>query len=127
MPRSLHRKRREQFEREASELLKRLGAVPDLSSDPWPRFTLSTRAGKLSLSIHTGLWFFESGLAPCDASPWIATRFEDPDAARALGVSLTRFSAKWNFLCWRDWPSSFAPGLALLESSLKRIAEVVCA
>lgn len=64
MPKSLYRKRREQFEREASELLKRLGAEVDPSSAPWPCFTLSTRAGKLSLSIHTSLWLFESGLTP---------------------------------------------------------------
>jgi hypothetical protein len=114
-----HFRRRQQFEADATSLLKHLGAVEFPRDLPWPQFTLETSAGLLRISIHTGLGLFS------DSSwPWIATRFDDVARAREiLGADdkLNPWSGKWNRHYWRGWTDDFAPGLEWLERDLKRI------
>jgi hypothetical protein len=117
-------KRREQFEKEARDLLRRLGAVePQENPYPWPIFNLATKAGNLRLSFHTRLWCARETWFRADHdSPWIAGRFDDVEAARKL-VDSNPYSGKWNHHYWRGWTSDFYRGLRLLESELKKIYE----
>lgn len=101
-------------------MLSRLGAKSIDGRVPWPCFEIETKVGKLTGSIHTGLWCLNEGVTPVDDAPWIATRFKNPKAAVTL-VDCNQFSGKWNFHCWRNWTGNFAYGLAVVESLMKRV------
>ena len=122
--RAKHKKRREQFAREAIGLLESLGAVAASNGDPWPIYLLKTPAGQLRLSIHTGLYLIDAPWFRDGDSPWIAGRFEDVAAAKnLLGNEVNPYSGKWNHHCWNNWTDDFKPGLAVLEYNLRRILE----
>lgn len=109
-------KQRQQFEREVTALLLRLGAKQLPDNGTWPRFTLQTKAGSLDLAIHTNLWMGN----PAVGNPWVSTRFEDPAAARLL-VDCNPFSGKWNFHLWHNWTDDFTYGLGVVEHHLRKV------
>lgn len=122
-------KQRELFERQAVELLTRLGAVEernmgDSQDRPWPQLVLATAAGELRLSVHTDLWTLkakEPWVRSFSVAPWIAGRFADIDAARkVLNIhgELNTYSGKWNHHYWHSWTEDFDYGLQILESRL---------
>jgi hypothetical protein len=117
-------KHREQFEREAGELLRSLGAVQDKEREPWPCYFLNTPAGELRLSIHTDLWICDKPWFQGGGFPWVAGRFEDVKAARELTHGESNpYSGKWNHHYWHGWKESFTRGLLLLEHALRSVTE----
>lgn len=122
MGRALYKKQRQQFDDKVRELLTNLGAKSDPTWNvPWSCYVLDTRAGKLRLSVHTGLYMCDKPWFRGDSAPWVASRFDDVGPALDAGLDVNKFSGKWNHHLWRNWTDSFDQGLALLEHDLRKI------
>ena len=120
-----HTQRREQFEREAGELLKSLGAIESKEREPWPCYFLTTLAGELRLSIHTSLWLCDKPWFQSGGFPWVAARFDDVRVAHTLTHGESNpYSGKWNHHYWHNWTDSFRDGLELLENDLRRVLPI---
>lgn len=91
-------------------MLHRMGAGPNHSG--WYALRLRTLAGDLEISVLDG---------------WVATRFADPDLARALlnpsgqfgGCRLNPYSGKWNFHFGAE--DRVEDAAALVEAELRNV------
>ena len=109
---SRHPKRKprdiQQFLARVIELLQSLGAV---ETDSTYRFTLETKAGRLTLHPDPN---DTMGIGT------VFTRFDDPQRAVALlGQSVNQYSGKWNHHYFDGWTVETA--LADFEFQLRRV------